>query len=314
MARARKRHIQQAMFDRSGRVIGANGKPTGRGGYRPNAGRKPKGARAGAPHKRRPTLKSWQPVHIVLRVVGELGNLRKRDMYKAVRNATISVAKRELHDERDGAFRIVHISIQRNHVHLIVEADHKRALSRGMQSFQISAAKHLNRAFSIVRIKNGARIAGHTVRLAGNLRAFSATAANLLLKLDRGARRRGTVFPDRYHEEIITNPKQAHHALAYVLNNWRKHGEDRTAQSRAWNVDPFSTGVLFDGWKEREHDPFVWSWRDTYQPMVVYLARTWLLREGWRKHGLIGFHYVPSAKQMRKAAAAARQPSQAVAR
>jgi hypothetical protein len=34
-------------------------------------------------------------------------------------------------------------------VHLLVEADNKLALSRGMQSFQISAAKHINREFSL---------------------------------------------------------------------------------------------------------------------------------------------------------------------
>ena len=38
------------------------------------------------------------------------------------------------------------------------------------------------------------------------------------------------------------------------------------------------------------------DYRDTYQPMVVYLAKTWLLREGWRKGGLIGFREVPSAR------------------
>src|ERR1051325_11548996 len=32
-----------------------------------------------------------------------------------------------------------------------------------------------------------------------------------------GPRRRGTVFPDRYHAEIITSPTQARHALSYVV-------------------------------------------------------------------------------------------------
>jgi hypothetical protein len=27
------------------------------------------------------------------------------------------------------------------------------------------------------------------------------------------------VFPDRYHAEIITSPRQARHALSYVLSN-----------------------------------------------------------------------------------------------
>ena len=307
MARARKRHVQQAMFDPRGRPLGPDGKPKGRGGARKGAGRKPKGRRPGAPHKKRPALRSWQPVHVVLRVVDEIGSLRKRHMYKAVREATISVARRELHDLRHGAFRIVHISIQRTHVHLLVEADHKLALSRGMQSFQISAAKHLNRAFSVVRIKRAGGSSGHvrgagpgSAQPVGRRRVFSVTGARRALREDRASRRRGSVFPDRFHQEIISTPRQARHALAYVLNNWRKHREDRWDFAAGWNVDPYSTGAHFDGWKGREEAAVLWRLREAYQPMVVYLGRTWLLREGWRRHGLIRFDEVPSARALER--------------
>jgi hypothetical protein len=282
-------------------------------------------------------LKASQPVHVVLRVVDEVRTLRKRDMYKALREATITVAKhafdekrRELEDqrraleneqrelardvarrgemaerdrERDrdreldlrldisandadraqreleakrrelaanereldaksrGVFRIVHVSIQRSHVHLLVEASNRGALSRGMQSFQISAAKHINAA----------------------------------LHGPDGRRRRGTVFVDRFHQEIIRTPRQARNTLAYVLNNWRKHGDDRARIARLWNVDPFSTGVLFDGWKERVDAELMWRLRESYDPLVVYLPKTWLLKEGWRRGGpLIQFREIPS--------------------
>ena len=42
----------------------------------------------------------------------------------------------------------------------------------------------------------------------------------------------GKVFPDRYHAQIIRTPRQARHALAYVLNNWRKHGENKLADRK----------------------------------------------------------------------------------
>ena len=252
MGRPRKRHVQVELprLDKNGQH---------RGGRRPGAGRKPNGKRAGSPHKKRPVLKARFPVHVVLRVADDVGSLRKRDMYAAIRDATIAVALRELNAKEDGAFRIVHVSIQRTHVHLLVEADHQAALSNGMQRFQISAAKHLNRA-------------------AGG----------------RTTRRRGAVFPDRFHEEIITTPRQARHALAYVLNNWRKHREDRSGLAAGWNVDPFSTGALFTGWKELESADVMWRWRETYQPLVAYFPKTWLLREGWRRHALIRFDEVPS--------------------
>src|SRR5437868_14505879 len=80
-----------------------------RGGKRRGAGRKPKGKRAGESHEARPKFKPYHALHVVMRVAPEVGSLRKRKMYKAMRDATITVALRE-------RFRIVHISLQRTHV------------------------------------------------------------------------------------------------------------------------------------------------------------------------------------------------------
>jgi REP element-mobilizing transposase RayT len=233
---------------------GPGGKRKRRRGKKP--GRKPKGPRAGSPHTVRPDLRARHPVHVVLRVVDAVGNLRRRATYKAVREATLTTARRE-------DFRIVHLSIQRNHLHLLVEADHKGALAAGMQGFQISAAKHLNAAVSKDR---------------------------------PGPRRRGAVFPDRYHAEIITTPTQARHALNYVINNWRKHKEDRSEVTRSWKIDWFSTAVMFPGWAEYGDEPFMRRGPPTYDPLVVYQPRTWLLREGYLRGGPpISVREVPSA-------------------
>lgn len=228
-------------------------------------------ARGGSAHKRRPEHDKRFPVHVVLRVAPVLGSLRKRFMYRALREATIAVALRELaYDDVKGAFRIVHLSIQRTHVHLLVEADNKLALSRGMQSFQISAAKHLNREFSIKA------------------------------KLEQ--RRRGNVFVDRFHQEVIKTPRQARRSLAYVLNNWRKHREDQVhALAKSWPVDPFSSAISFHGWKEREGASVRWHRRESYDPLIVYLPKTWLLQQGWQRHGLISFYEVPSRRLMHMA-------------
>jgi putative transposase len=226
-----------------------------RGGKRRGAGRPPRGARAGSSHQARPDLHARYPVHITLRVSREVGNLRRRCVYEAVREATLTTARRE-------DFRIVHLSIQRTHVHLIVEANDKAALAKGMQGFQISAAKHLNAAIS---------------------------------KGQPGPRRRGAVVPDRYHATIITSPRQARHALAYCLNNWRRHQEDLRAPMSGWTIDWFSTAAMFPGWAEYGDEPFLWRGPATYDPMVVYQPRTWLLREGWKKAGSISFREVPAA-------------------
>src|SRR5262245_64019644 len=91
-----------------------------RGGKRRGAGRPPKGARAGSPHKQRPFLHARYPVHVTLRAIAAVGNLRRRCVYQAVREATLTTARRE-------DFHIVQLSIQHNHIHLLVEANDKRA-------------------------------------------------------------------------------------------------------------------------------------------------------------------------------------------
>jgi REP element-mobilizing transposase RayT len=232
-----------------------------RGGARPGAGRKPRGARAGERHKTRPVHLARHPVHVVLRVVAEVGSLRRRHAYKAFREAVLVAARRD-------NFRVVHVSLQRTHVHLLVEADDKTALARGMQGFQISAAKQLNHFLGVMR---------------------------------GGPRRRGTVFPDRYHAEVITSPRQARHALAYVLLNWRKHRDDVVGRAAAWWVDPFSTGALFPDWAHRQEEPMLWRWPPEYEPLLVRRPRTWLLREGWKRGGpLIECDEVPGAAQRRQ--------------
>ena len=192
---------------------------------------------------KREEFKPYHPLHVVMRVAPDVRSLRRRKMYKAIREATITAAMRE-------RFRIVHVSLQRSHVHMLVEAEHKAALARGMQGFEISAARNINTAL------------GDGVR-----------------------RRRGKVFADRYHVEVIRSPTQARHAIRYVLGNWRRHGEDREGLPSTWRVDPFSTAILFPEWQELQDQPWMWPMRETYDPLVVFRPRTWLLSEGWKRGG-----------------------------
>ncbi len=238
--RPRKRHVQQLLFRR--------------GGKRKGAGRKPKGLRAGARHESRPEIDETSVLHVVLRVTPEVGNLRRPALYRALRDASLTAAMRE-------RIRIVHISVQRTHVHMLVEAVDKKTLGRGMQGFQISAARNINTALG-----------------------------------DKYGRRRGKVFVDRYHLVVITSPTQARNVLSYVLNNWRKHEEDRH-EPRARLVDPFSSGWSFPGWKELEGEPFLWKPEKGYDAMMVYQPRAWMLYEGWRRAGgAISARAVPSRR------------------
>ena len=225
------------------------------GGRRPGAGRKPKRVRPGERHQARPEHDPRHPVHVTIRVVGSAAGLRRKDIYLGVREATIITSRRE-------DFRIVHMSIQRDHIHLIVEAESKAALSNGIRGFSISAARQINKAI---------------------------TARG-------GERRTGRVIGDRFHARALTSPRAVRNTIAYVLCNWRHHGEDRTDFARTWSVDPFSSGAVFFGWKELEHSPVLWPLRATYHPLIVFRPRTWLLAKGWQEHHpLISVREVPGA-------------------
>jgi len=243
-ARSRRVHVQQELFRH--------------GGKRRGAGRKPQGFRSGSPHDKRPKVNGEQALHIVLRVVPAVGSMRRRAMYKAVRDASVVVAIRE-------RIRILHISIQRTHIHLLVEAANKVALARGMQGFQISVARNINTA----------------------------------LGPDKYRRRRGPVFAGRYHLVVITSPRQARNALSYLLNNWRKHQEDRRGEARTWMVDPFSSGFSFPDWRELEDKDLMWEIpenRKAYEPLIVYRPRSWLMETGWKLGGSISVWDVPSQR------------------
>ncbi len=176
--------------------------PGKHGGARANAGRKKsKDFRFDPSHTKRPELSFEHPVHVMKRALPSVPRLRQRAAYEAIRATLVHYM--------DGAnFRIIHISIQRNHLHLIVEAANKQALRRGMQSFSIRAARALNDMFG----------------------------------------RTGKVFAFRYEAKQVKTPSYARNVLSYVLNNWRRHREDQRGEAMSMPFDQFSSAWAFTGW------------------------------------------------------------------
>src|SRR5690242_3324779 len=100
------------------------------GGKREGAGR-PKTGKKYVPHRVRPEHKKAHPVHVTLRA--RVSTLRDFPVFDAVENALARGSK--------GFFRVCEYSVQRNHIHLIVEADDTIALARGMQGLVARLAK-----------------------------------------------------------------------------------------------------------------------------------------------------------------------------
>jgi REP element-mobilizing transposase RayT len=109
-------------------------------------------------------------------MVDGLPTLRQELFVKVLRRAL------EKGKERFG-LRVVHYSIQNNHLHCVAEAAGRRALSRGMQGLEIRIARAINRVLV----------------------------------------RHGRVIGDRYHARALRTPREVRNVLAYVLLNSRKH-------------------------------------------------------------------------------------------
>ncbi len=217
--------------------------PRQRGGARPGAGRKPTGTRRGALHRTRVEISRHRPVHVSLPIEQVVGRMRRAAGYDAVRRGVAACIGRT-------DFRIVHVSIQANHMHLIIEADDKGALSRGLRAFTTACARRINAHLG----------------------------------------RRGRVFAGRYHATVVGSPRQARSTIAYVLNNWRRHHEHKAGHAaRRAAVDPYASGVRFDGWAT----PPTLELPRSYEPLPVVAPRSWLLTVGWRRYPLIGLREVP---------------------
>ncbi|MBL8898876.1 MAG: transposase [Planctomycetes bacterium] len=209
------------------------------GGKRKGAGRKPKNAEARMPHRQRAMKKRGQPLLITVRLADGLPSLRRCGALKLV------LAALSASSDRHG-MRIIHYTVQDNHLHLLVEADDRECVARGMNALLSPLARALNKLWG----------------------------------------RRGKVFPERYHDEVISTPTQARNALRYVLQNGKKHGVVPRN-----SIDLCSSAPMFDGWMERP------SIATTPIVATVAPATTWLLSAGWRRHGLLDIHELPHTKQ-----------------
>jgi hypothetical protein len=107
----------------------------------------------------------------------------------------------------------------------------------------------------------------------GLARGLQGLAIRVAKAINRVLGRNGSVWGDRYHARPLSTPREVRNALIYVLNNWRKH------ISAARGFDARSSAAWFDGWRAVVARPL--------GPAPVAVARTWLARVGWRRHGPI---------------------------
>jgi REP element-mobilizing transposase RayT len=172
------------------------------GGARPGAGRKP-GVQRCDPHRRRAPLASRHPCHVTLKVKKDVHQLRRAKLVNELERSWREACQR-------ARFRLVHYSIQSDHVHLIVEANSARDLACGLKSIAARFARGVNRVFH----------------------------------------RTGGVLADRCHVHVLRTPREIRNAISYVLLNARRHFAKRTGRPPAIiRIDPASSGRWFAGWR-----------------------------------------------------------------
>jgi putative transposase len=180
-----------------------------RGAGRPRTRPHPGLVGPGVPHVVRPEFATRYPLHVTHRVAPGVGYLRSHRFVQAI-HTSLKAAAEHL------GMRVVHYSIQGNHLHLLVEAEGSAALSRGMQGLSIRIARRVNAA----------------------------------------DKRQGKVFVDRYHAVILKSPRQVANARRYVLDNYRhhtrehlpSHWRDPLSTARA-PLAPPATWLLREGWR-----------------------------------------------------------------
>jgi REP element-mobilizing transposase RayT len=201
------------------------------GGKRDGAGRKPTSKRPPVHHVKRPKVPSGCPAHVTLRVRRDVPSLRSRAFIREFQSRMCAGCER-------GEFRVCHYSIQRDHVHLVVEAAGKEALGRGMKSVGIRLARAVNRVFE----RNGPALFG------------------------------------RYHLRVLKTPREVRHALAYVLLNARKHWKKRNGVTPPVVLDIASSGAWFDGWKRPPPAAPIEGLRPVARPRFWLLRQGWRCR------------------------------------
>jgi hypothetical protein len=200
-----------------------------RGGARWGAGR-PSQRSAGVSHDRRPAISKHRPVHVTVRLVSGIWNLRSSGLFRRVHGLLVRLSG-------EMPARVVHYSVQKTHLHFIIEAEHRRALSRAMRMLGIRLAKAVNGFMN----------------------------------------RRGQVVRERYHARILKTPLEVKRAIAYVLSNTRHHAAERGHRLPTLWLDPCSSAAAFDGWIVSTNTGFLQHRQDavTRPPQSWLLAVGW---------------------------------------
>ena len=129
----------------------------------------------GIRHIARDQIKRITPLHLTIKFEAKKAGIKNKNILKILHRAILIA--------RLLGLRILHYTLEYDHVHFLVEADNNEVLGRGMQSFGISFSKGINK----IKQMNG------------------------------------RVFKTRYHFRKLKTPTEIKNVLNYILGNGIKH-------------------------------------------------------------------------------------------
>ncbi|MGE4133609.1 MAG: hypothetical protein AB7F86_18375 [Bdellovibrionales bacterium] len=198
---------------------------------------------------KRPRVKASTPLHLTWKLRKDTVNLRCNDVLKVFKLATARA--------KGYGLRVLHFSLQSNHLHLLVECKDNEALKRGTKSLASGLGKGIR-------------------KLVGG---------------------RGRVFVGRFDLKVLVNPTTVRNAMAYVLQNYSKHGNLLN------HVDRYSSAPFFTQWRlllGRNVGPLLEDIDSTFTtgaklnrnsiqrlPHFLSPPQSWLAREGWMRARLL---------------------------
>jgi REP element-mobilizing transposase RayT len=171
-------------------------------------------------HRSRPEIPRARPVHVTIKSNKNIiPNLRSKVFYKEIRQG--------MKRARILGIRIIHFSVQRDHVHMLIEAENKKQLGESMRALSISLSKR-----------------------------FSFTL-----------KKKVKALKNRYHLHILKSLQEIKNATNYILHNGQKHGitDVHDFYSTAINFSDFRASDAFfqfmDDLQSILAPPFFWSTR-----------------------------------------------------
>ncbi|MGZ3787001.1 MAG: transposase [Bacteriovorax sp.] len=129
----------------------------------------------GIRHTSRPFLKKPSSLHLTVKIKKNKAEMKNKSVF--------SLLKRAILNARRQGLKVIHYSLEYDHVHLLIEAENNHILGKGMQAFGGTFSKAINR----------------------------------MRKL------KGGVYKHRYHFRKISSARELKNVMNYIFTNGLKH-------------------------------------------------------------------------------------------